>query len=81
MNDGLSMADFVVLVLILLCVFSTASTVLDIYDLLVEAHEVRNAAPIVEVREPTLPEICAPLYNKGNEEWITCMGVGYVKGN
>ena len=77
MNDGLSLADYVVLVLILLCVFSTASTVLDIHDLLVdnhEAREVRLAKQNINTK-PTLPDICRPLYGNGTEDWITCIPV------
>jgi len=34
-------------------------------------------APKAVTVSMTLPEKCRPLYNRGDDNWINCMGVGY----
>ena len=44
-------------------------------------EEAKTQSPvIIEVPTPrqTLPQKCAKYYNDGTENWINCMGVGYV---
>ena len=83
MKDYTAIGRYVLLIGIMLMLSLTANKVGKIHDLLVDtarAREVRLAKKNINT-ELTLPDICRPLYGNGTEDWITCMGVGYVKGN
>lgn len=76
-NRGLQLPEYFVFVVIMSASVASAIGTVRMANILEAAYEERMAMPEVQVREPTLPEICAPLYNNGTEDWITCMGVGY----
>lgn len=64
---------FVLIYIILITIFTitTFGVVKDIKNILSREIEIRE-----EYQQA--PERCAKYYNNGTEEWINCIGVGYV---
>lgn len=79
--NGLSLADYFILCVIAWATVISAFTLHDIRDLLEAAHYAKGGHTVTALpnNDETLPELCREFYNDGTEQWINCMGVGYVK--
>lgn len=82
MKDYTAIGRYVLLMGIVWLAALTVRELKDIHGTLIEHSEARIARYEREVgpmMDANLPRRCAVYYGNGTDDWVDCMGVGYVK--